>query len=76
MRRVLYFSRTAEFLLEIILDIRGGAVQRFVRKLVRLRLLHCELIIAEKRKLLGGLFRCDNFGLLAGIQPAVLFLII
>ena len=62
MRRVLDFSRTAEFLLEIILDIRGGAVQRFVRKLVRLRFFHRELIIAEKRKLLGRLFQRDNFG--------------
>ena len=76
MRRVLDFSRTAEFLLEIILDIRGGAVQRFVRKLVRLRFFHRELIIAEKCKLFGRLFRRGNFGLLAGIQPAVLFLII
>ena len=72
MRRVLDFSRTAEFLLEIILDIRGGAVQRFVR----LRFFHREFIIAEKRKLLGRLFRCGNYGRLAGIQPAVLFLII
>ena len=76
MRRVLYFSRTAEFLLKIVLDVRGGAVQRFVRKLVHWRFFHRELIIAEKRKLLGRLFRCGNYGRLAGIQPAVLFLII
>ena len=75
-RRVLYFSRTAEFLLEIILDIRGGAVQRFVRKLVHWRFFHRELIIAEKRKLLGRLFRCGNFGWIVVTQPAVLFLII
>ena len=76
MRRILDFSRTAEFLLKIILDIRGGAVHRLVRKLVHLRFFHRELIIAEKRKLFGRLFRCGNYGRLAGIQPAVLFLII
>ena len=75
-RRVLDFSRTAEFLLEIILDIRGGAVQRFVWKLVRLRFFHRELIIAEKSKLLSRLFRCGNFGWIVVTQPAVLFLII
>lgn len=58
MRRVLDFSRTAEFLLEIVLDVRSGAVQRFVR----LRFFHREFIIAEKRKLLGRLFQRDNFG--------------
>ena len=61
-RWIFDFSRTAEFLLEIVLDIRGGAVQRFVRMLVHQRFFHRELIIAEKRKLLSRLFRCDNFG--------------